>query len=331
MAQNEIKKTIKALFANGKGLLAADESTPTITKRFAKAGLKSTNKTRRAYRNIFITAKGMEKYISGIILFDETIRQKADNGTGFVKILKQKGVVPGIKVDMGAEEISGFPAELATSGLDGLEKRIREYKKLGARFAKWRAVYSISKQTPSKKALAENSKRMAKYAKICQKHGILPIVEPEVIMDGTHNIMAGKTATIKALCALVGALGKERVQLDKVVFKCNMVLPGSGSKSKASASKVATETVSALKYSLPKNIGGVVFLSGGQSPAQAINNLKAISNQCKKYKCQWPITFSFARALQNEPLNIFAKKQNNIQKAQKAFIKRAKMCSRAIK
>ncbi|MFZ5933215.1 MAG: class I fructose-bisphosphate aldolase [Patescibacteria group bacterium] len=314
------------LVAPGKGILAADESFPTIEKRFAKIGLASTEETRRAYREVLITAPEIERYISGVILFDETIRQKAKDGTPFVETLVSRGIIPGIKVDQGTEVVPGTQDEKVTKGLTGLEARLAEYKALGARFTKWRAVYSIGEWAPSEAIIERNAEGLAQYALISQKAGLVPMVEPEVLMDGRHSFKKCEEVTTKILTVVFRKLQEKGVELSKMLLKPNMVLPGKDSGEKVNPQLVAEATVRTLKNSVPTSVPGIVFLSGGQTPQEATIYL----NEMNKYKdLPWQLSFSFGRALQDPVLTTWAGKVGNVEAAQRAFLKRARLNSLA--
>ncbi|MBI2523329.1 fructose-bisphosphate aldolase class I [Candidatus Woesearchaeota archaeon] len=322
---SELKLTIKDMVVVGKGILAADESVKTATKRLASINTESTEETRRQYRNIMLSAPQVEKYLCGVILFEETLHQKSDNGMLFPKLLAKKGIVPGIKVDGGLADLDN--GEQYTKGLEGLGNRLEEYKKSGCRFAKWRAVYSISEKTPSPAIIQRNAEDLAKYARICQEHGIVPIVEPEVLIDGTHSIIKCQEVTEKVLKAVFDALNKENVAIDLTILKPSMVISGKQSDIRAGVQEVAGRTIKTLKKTIPSELPSINFLSGGQSPEEATAHLNAMHTLNEHLP--WYVSFSYARALQEPALNAWKGKNENIPAAQKAFLKRAKLNSLA--
>lgn len=319
-------KTAQSLVAPGKGILAADESFPTIEKRFAKINLPSTEENRRAYREVLITAPAIEDYISGVILFDETIRQKTKDGIPFPDVLSAKGVIPGIKVDQGTEELSEFPGEKVTKGLAGLAERLKEYKDLGALFTKWRAVYTIGPKMPSGGIIERNAEALAQYALISQQAGLVPIVEPEVLMDGAHSIQKCEEVTTRVLTAVFKKLQEKGVDLSGMLLKPNMVLPGKDSGEKATPLEVAEATIRTLRNTVPTAVPGIVFLSGGQTPKQATGYLNEMN---KVEGLPWQLSFSFGRALQDPVLKTWNGRPENVVDAQKAFLKRARLNSLA--
>ena len=320
----ELKSTAAALFAGDKGLLAMDESLPTCNKRFAEAGIPQTEEYRRAYRELIVTTPGLAECISGAILFDETIYQSTKDGVLFVDVLKKAGIIPGIKVDEGAVDMAGFPGEKITLGLDGLRERLAKYYGLGARFAKWRAVIAIDKEIPSKGCIEANMNELARYAALCQEANIVPIVEPEVLMDGSHSIEKCQDVTEKVLKELFEQLIMQRVDLHGLILKPNMITPGHDSPEQAGIDKVAEATVTCLIKVVPPAVAGVAFLSGGQSPELATAHLNAMH---KKYDGQlpWGLTFSFARAIQQPALDLWKGKDENVQAAQKLLYHRASL------
>ena len=321
-----IEDIAKKMVAPGKGILAADESSGTITKRFEKLGITSTADSRRDYREMMFRAEeAMKKNISGVILYDETIRQNAADGTPIVKVIAATGAYPGIKVDTGAKELAGFPGEKITEGLDGLRERFAEYYKLGARFAKWRAVVDVGNGLPTWGALKANAHALARYAKLAQEAGIVPIVEPEVIMDGpnsTHDIDRCYEVTAWALDTVFDELFEQRVNLEGIVLKPNMVIAGQKSPKQASPHEVAEKTVKVLKASVPSAVPGIAFLSGGQSDELATEHLSLIR---QIGPLPWEVTFSYGRALQAAAMETWRGKKENLAAGQRAFAHRAKM------
>ena len=320
-----LKSTANQMVASAKGILAADESAKTIQKRFDKIGLTSDPNTNLAYRKMLFTTHGIENYISGVILFDETLRQSID-GVLMPEYLSKKGILPGIKVDKGAVDLPDSPGEKITEGLDGLKERLIEYARLGAKFAKWRAVITIGPNIPTDKCIEANADVLAKYASLCQEQEIVPIVEPEVLMDADNTIQICKDATNRTLKALFTKLAEQNVNLEGIVLKTNMVISGKKSPVQASAQEVAKETVETFLNTVPKEIGGIVFLSGGQTPDQATENLAEIN---KVAGSPWQLSFSYGRALQDEALMAWGGKDENVEAGQKAFIERVKKVSEA--
>lgn len=319
--QYKLDSVAQALVAQGKGILAADESTGTIKKRFTTIQLESTEDSRRAYRELLFTTDRAEDYISGVILYDETIRQSASNGTTFAKVLGSKGIIPGIKVDKGAKDLTGFPGEKVTEGLDGLRDRLREYRELGARFTKWRAVITIGDRIPSQGCIAANAHALGRYAALSQETGLVPIVEPEVLMDGSHDLQRCAEVTEATLQAVFSELFSQGVILEGSLLKPNMIISGKGCPEQASVAQVAEATVRSLRRSVPAAIPGVVFLSGGQSPEQATENLNAMNAMGPH---PWELSFSYGRALQEPVLNSWMGKPVNVSAAQMSFYHRAK-------
>jgi len=324
MNTKELNNTIKLLFAGDKGLLAMDESTGTCNKRFEEAGIPQTIDYRRAYREMIVTTPGLGKCISGAILFDETIYQATKDGILFIDILKKAGIVPGIKVDEGTTDLAGFPGEKITMGLDGLKDRLAKYYELGARFAKWRAVISISSVLPSRGCIEANMHTLARYAALCQEAGIVPIVEPEVLMDGTHDLKRCFDVTTKVQHVLFDQLFAQNVNLKWLILKPNMVLPGLSNPKPAAVDKVAEATVNCLLQSVPAMVPGVAFLSGGQSAELATAHLNAMHVKFKS-KLPWALTFSFARAIQQPALEIWKGRDENVPAAQKMLYHRASL------
>jgi len=323
-----LKSTASAMVAPGKGILAADESTKTIQKRFDKIGISSNPETNLVYRQMLFTAPGVEKFISGVILYDETIRQSTSNGVSIPKLLSDKGIIPGIKVDKGIKDIPNFLGEKMTEGLDGLRERLTEYKTLGARFAKWRAVITIGDGIPSEACILANAHSLAIYAALCQEQDIVPIVEPEVLMDGGHDLKRCQEVTLQTLKIVYEQLKKYKVLLEGTLLKPNMVISGKDCAIQASAKEIAKATIETFLQVVPKEVPGIVFLSGGQTPDQATENLAAI-NGVDPPAGGWQLSFSYGRALQEEALSSWAGKEENVQAAQKAFLERAKKVSAA--
>ena len=322
MSNQELKQSIHQIATKGKGILAADESVKTATKRLASIGAESTEETRRQYRNLILNAPEMEKYISGVILFEETLHQKSNDGIEFPKLLMRKGIVPGIKVDEGLADFDGS-AEQYTKGLDGLSSRLETYKKTGTRFSKWRTVYSISENTPSEKLIKKNAEDLAKYAKICQQHNLVPIVEPEVLIDGTHSIDTCYKVSERVLAAVFDALKKENVVLDCTILKPSMVISGKEAAVRANVDEVARKTLKCLKATVPTEIPSINFLSGGQTPQEATAHLNRMHTLGEELP--WNLSFSYARALQEPALKAWQGKDENVPAAQAAFLKRAKL------
>ncbi len=322
MDKTLLSRTAAAMVARGKGVLAADESSGTCEKRFKSVGVESTEENRRAYRGLLFTTPGAEHYVSGVILFDETIRQKADDGTLFPAHLAKKGILPGIKVDKGAMDLALCPGEKVTEGLDGLRPRLAEYFKLGARFAKWRAVITIGESIPSHTCLYANAHALARYAALCQEASIVPMIEPEVLLDGGHTIERCEEVTEATLGATYAAMAAHRVSLEHLILKTSMVVSGKDCPRQAGAEEVAERTLRVLKRTVPAAQPGIVFLSGGQSDLDATAHLNAM-NAMKGLP--WPLTFSYSRALQNPALKAWSGKAANVAAAQKAFHHRAHM------
>lgn len=327
MNKQELFETAVAMVADNKGLLAADESTGTMGKRLDSIGVENVEDNRRDYREMMFRANGIGKYISGVILYDETIRQSAADGTTLVKILEDAGVIPGIKVDAGAKELPGRAAEKITEGLDGLPKRVAEYYELGARFAKWRAVIDIADGIPSRYAIHTNAHALARYAKICQEGGLCPIVEPEVLMDGGHDINRCQEVTEEVLDAVYNELHLQEVYLEGTILKPNMVIAGKKSASQASSEEVAAKTVETLLRKVPAAVPGVMFLSGGQSEEEATLHLDLMN--ASDANLPWKLSFSYGRALQQSALNAWKGDNANSAAAQQAFLERASANSRA--
>jgi len=326
MPPRGMESVARSLVAEGKGILAADESSPTIEKRFRSINLPSTEENRRAYRELLFTTLGASEFISGVILFDETIRQKAKDGTPFPEVLSRQGIIPGIKVDEGAKSLAGFPGEKIAEGLTGLRERLSEYRDLGARFAKWRAVIAIGDGIPSTYCLRANAHALARYAALCQEAGIVPIVEPEVLMDGPHTIERCEEVTTETLGLVFSELLEHRVALEGTLLKPNMVLSGKECPTQAGVGQVAESTVRVFRRVVPSAVPGIVFLSGGQSPEQATLHLSAM-NALGRHP--WELSFSYGRALQDPVLKAWKGDPGNIAAAQRAFYHRARCNSAA--
>lgn len=322
MNRSELESIARAMVAKGKGILAADESSGTIKKRFDGIKLESTEEARRTYRELLFTAPSVADHISGVILYDETIRQKTKDGTPFPQHLAKLGIVPGIKVDMGAKPLANFPNETITEGLDGLRERLAEYHKLGARFAKWRAVIDIGKDIPTRFAIDANAHALARYSALCQEAGIVPIVEPEVLMDGDHSIERCEEVTSATLESTFAQLYSHRIHLEGMILKPNMVISGKKNTARAGRQQVAEATVRTLKRCVPSAVPGIAFLSGGQSAAEATEHLSLMN---KLGSLPWELTFSYGRALQDEALKAWAGKPETFAAGQKAFARRAKL------
>ncbi len=323
---NELHTTAKELVADGRGILAADESSGTIEKRFDSISLESTEENRRAYRDMLFTTPGLEEHVSGVILYDETIRQKSSDGTPFGDLLAGKGIIPGIKVDVGAKALAGAQGETVTEGLDGLRERLQEYKSLGARFAKWRAVITIGDGLPTSYCIATNAHALARYAALCQEQLIVPIVEPEVLMDGDHDIEACLRATSRTLHAVFHELYHQKIDLEGMLLKPNMVISGKDSPVQASAEEVAAWTIRCFREHVPAAVPGIVFLSGGQSDEQATANLNAINQLGQQ---PWALSFSYGRALQAPALKAWGGDPANVDAGQSFLALRARCNSAA--
>jgi len=326
MSQQELESVAQAMVAKGKGILAADESMGTIKNRFDSIKIESNENNRRAYREMLFTTKGLEEAVSGVILFDETLRTAASDGTAFSQVLSKKGIMPGIKVDKGPVAIPGFPGETVTEGLDGLRGRVKEYKELGATFAKWRAVIAIGDGIPSYTCLQANAHALARYAALCQEGGIVPIVEPEVLLDGNHTIERCEEVTQETLRITFAALLEQRVHLEGIILKPSMVVSGKANPRQAGVDEVAERTIRCLKRTVPGAVPGIAFLSGGQSAVSATEHLNRM-NQLGPHP--WQVSFSYARALQDPALKAWKGEPGNVAAAQKIFYHRAKMNSAA--
>ena len=321
-----LEDTARAMVAPGKGILAMDESAPTCTKRFAGIGIESTEESRRAYREMLITTPGLSEYISGAILFDETIRQKASDGRLLVDVLKGHGIIPGIKVDAGTKPLGGAPGETVTEGLDRLADRLHEYREMGARFTKWRAVIRIGAGMPTRRCIEANAHALARYAALAQEAGLVPIVEPEVLMDGDHDIHRCQEVTEEVLHTVFGELRSQRCLLEGIVLKPNMVISGEGCLVQADAREIAKLTLQTLRRCVPAAVPGIAFLSGGQTGEEACANLNAMNSGGPQ---PWELTYSFGRALQYPALEIWGGDAANVPAAQSAFLHRSRMTSLA--
>ena len=320
--QSELQATVKALVQKGKGILAADESGPTIAKRFKAIGVESTEENRRAYRQLLLAAPGVGEFIGGVIFFEETLGQRADDGTPLPQLAARQGIVPGIKVDAGKIPLANAPGDEITQGLDGLATRLSGYKKLGARFAKWRAVYNVSATLPSRLAIQANADALACYAAICHEQDIVPIVEPEVLIDGNHTIDRCAEVTEAVLHEVFHALHRHRIVLEHTLLKPSMVVPGKEQAQQATHQQVAAWTVRILKRTVPAAVPGIFFLSGGQTPAEATANLDAMN---RLGGLPWPLSFSYGRALQDPAMKAWKGQAANARATQNALLKRARL------
>ena len=327
MNSQMLRDTAQALVADDKGMLAMDESTPTCDKRFASLGIPQTVEARRAYREMIVTTAGLGECISGAILFDETIRQQKSDGTPFVKVLIDAGIIPGIKVDAGAKELAAHPGEKVTEGLDGLRDRLAEYVRMGARFAKWRAVITIGDGIPSWGCIHANAHTLARYAALCQEAGLVPVVEPEVLMDGEHTMDQCCEVTDKVLRTVFSELFAQRVMLEGIILKPNMVVPGLACAKQVTVDEVADATLSCFLRAVPAAVPAIAFLSGGQSAELASARLNAM-NVRSKSRLPWALAFSFARAIQQSALELWRGQEANVTAAQQALVHRAR-CNQA--
>ena len=321
MGTNQLEQTARALVAPGKGILAADESQPTIEKRFKSAGIANTEENRRTYRQMLFTTKGAAEFVSGVILYDETIRQKADDGTPLAEVLAKHGVIPGIKVDKGAKPLALCPGEQIAEGLDGLRDRFAEYAKLGARFAKWRAVITIGDGIPSRTCIGANAEALARYAALSQEAGIVPIVEPEVLMDGGHTIERCFDVSRRTLLSLYEQLHAYRIDLAGSLLKTNMVVPGKKAKKQATPGEIAEHTIRNFRETVPVAVPGIVFLSGGQEDVPATENLNEMN---KLGPHAWELSFSYGRALQAPALKAWKGEPSNVEAGQRELLHRAR-------
>jgi fructose-bisphosphate aldolase, class I len=322
MSIEQLAETAQAMVAPGKGIIAIDESNATIKKRFDGVGIECTEENRRAYREMLLTTPRLGEHISGAILFDETLRQSTRDGVPFTRVMTDNGIIPGIKVDKGTHALAGFPGEVVTEGLDGLRARLEEYYKLGARFAKWRAVINIGETIPSGSCIDANAHALARYAALCQEQGLVPMVEPEVIMDGGHDIDECYQVTEVTLRSLFASLYEQNVMLEGTILKASMVLPGTTSGEKASVEEVAAATLQCLKSTVPATLPGIVFLSGGQSDQDATAHLDAMNRMGPN---PWPLSFSYGRAMQSAALKLWSQDLvGNVGKAQETVFARAR-------
>ena len=326
---NDMRATALAMVQRGKGILAADESTGTIGRRLSSIGLENTEPNRKAWRHLLFSTKGYGEYISGVILYDETLRQSADDGTPFVDMLRDEGVIPGIKVDKSTNPLAGASGELITDGLDGLRDRLAEYRELGAKFTKWRAVITIGDHIPSQYCIDANSHALARYAALSQEAGLVPIVEPEVLMDGDHSIEMCEWVTDRTLQRVFSDLKDHRVDLSGMVLKPNMVISGTDATDRADAAEVARRTVDCFKRNIPAAMPGIAFLSGGQGDDESTENLDAINKLVNDEGAPWELTFSYGRGLQASPLKAWAGEPDNVGAGQSAFMERAKAIAAA--
>jgi len=330
MDTNKLSAIAKKLVSKNKGVLAADESSPTIQKRFDSIGIESTENNRRDYRELLFSTNGIEDYISGIILYEETLFQTSQNGNLLIDLLKDKKIIPGIKVDKSTKDMTGFKDEKITEGLDGLYDRIANYQSQGAEFTKWRAVITIGNSIPTNECIELNAIYLARYALISQEAGLVPIVEPEILMDGNHSINSCYEVTNKTLNEVFNQLDKHKVNLSGILLKPNMVLSGKESSDRANKNQVAEMTLKCFKDIIPKNVPGIIFLSGGQSDLESIDNLDAINKLAKQTgNMPWELSFSYGRGLQSSTLNKWNGNSDNVQISQKEFIDRCKMVSDA--
>lgn len=330
MNTTELKNTVSAILAEGKGVLAMDESTPTCNTRFAQHGIPQTEEARRSYRELILTTPGLNEFISGVILYDETIRQTAGNGKSFIQLITDAGIIPGIKVDKGAKDMAGHPGEKFTEGLDGLQARLIEYAQMGARFAKWRAVIAIGENIPSRGCIQVNAHALARYAAMCQQAGLVPIVEPEVLMEGNHTLQRCLDVTQEVLHMVFNQLYEQRVALEYMILKPNMVLSGKNCPIQADINEVADATMTCFLRSVPAAVPGIAFLSGGQTPELASARLNAMNLKYRE-RLPWALTFSFSRAIQQPALEIWKGSEKNVLAAQQALYHRARCSSAARK
>ena len=324
----ELQSTAKSMVQEGKGILAMDESNGTCNKRFDALGIPTTEASRQAYRELILTAPHLSNYISGPILYDETIRQTVKSGESFLKVIQDAGMIPGIKVDTGAKDLAGHPGEKVTEGLDGLRERIAEYYQMGARFAKWRAVITIGNGIPSQACIEANAHGLARYAALCQEGGLVPIVEPEVLIDGEHTLERCYQVTDETLHAVFAQLYTQGVAYDQMILKPSMVIPGKACPEQASVEAVAEATIRCLLKNVPATVAGIAFLSGGQTKERSSAHLNAM-NKLFGDQCPWPVTFSYARAIQQPALEYWSGNESNVAEAQQRLLQRAKFNSLA--
>ncbi|MGD1904415.1 MAG: class I fructose-bisphosphate aldolase [Leptolyngbyaceae cyanobacterium] len=324
----ELRATAQALVAKGKGILAMDESNGTCNRRFQQLGIPTTEAYRQAYRQLILTTPGLSDYISGPILYDETLRQSTDDGVPFLKVITEAGMIPGIKVDAGAKPLASRPSEKVTEGLDGLGDRVAEYYRMGARFAKWRAVITIGNGIPSRACIEANAHALARYAAICQEGGLVPIVEPEVLLDGAHTLELCRQVTSETLYTVFDHLHTQGVAFDQMILKPSMVMPGKQCPQQVGIEMVAEATINCLRNHVPATVAGIAFLSGGQSMELASAHLNAM-NALFGNDCPWPVTFSYARAIQQPALDYWGGDRDRVHKAQQQLLKRAKFNSAA--
>ncbi|MDQ3719811.1 MAG: fructose-bisphosphate aldolase class I [Actinomycetota bacterium] len=327
----ELQDTAREIVSEGRGILAADESTGTITKRFEAVGIESTEDSRRAYRQLLFTTEGIGDFISGAIMYDETIRQSTDDGTPFPQALADHGTIPGIKVDTGAKPLALSPDEKVTEGLDGLRERLEEYRELGARFCKWRGVIEIGDGIPTRYCIDANAHALARYAALCQEAGLVPIVEPEVMMDGGHPIERCYEVTVETLHRTFGALFEQNVMLEGVLLKPNMILAGKDAEDQKSLEEIAEATLRCMRTAVPAAVPGIVFLSGGQGNELATARLNAMNEIAKRTPHPWELGFSYARALQEPPMETWAGQEEKVADAQAQYYHRARLNSAARK
>ncbi len=327
MKTQQLKDVARKLVADTKGLLAMDESLPTIGKRFEKAGIPDTEETRRSYRELILTTLGLGEPISGVILFDETIRQKTKTGTSFIEVINEAGIIPGIKVDKGTVDLAGFAGEKITEGLDGLTERLHEYSQMGSLFAKWRAVFNVGENIPSQGCIEANAFVLARYAALCQEAGLVPIVEPEVLLEGSHSLKRCAEVTEEVLHQVFRQLHLMRVIPEGMLLKPSMVLPGKDSPQQESDDKIAEATVNCLMHTVPAAIPGIVFLSGGQSPELASARLNRMNLRYRN-TVPWALSFSYARAIHQPAMDIWKGKEENVSRAQKTLLHRA-LCNKS--
>jgi len=319
---NALQATVEAIVQKGKGILAADESGPTIAKRFKTIAVESTEENRRAYRSLLLSTPGLGQYVSGVILYEETLTQRSDDGEPLPQLAARQGIVPGIKVDAGKIPLALAPGDEITQGLDGLAERLEGYKKHGARFAKWRAVYNVSDSLPGRAAIEANAEALARYAAVCQEHDVVPIVEPEVLIDGDHTLARCAEVTQAVLREVFRALERHRVTLEHILLKPSMVVPGKAHALQATSDEVATQTIGVLRRAVPAAVPSINFLSGGQSPVEATANLDALNRLGEQ---PWFLSFSYGRALQDPALQAWQGRPANARQAQEALLKRARL------